>query len=743
MQKTSVGLLRSLLYQIFREHPEVTQFPTRSEPLLHWTEKRLAKILQDIASDLSSSYRMCLFIDGLDEIDGDYEALIRIVEKLTQNVNIKVVLSSRPYSIFESAFGSATMLRLHDLTRADIEKFVTDKLFACPRIQSMAAQSSDFYRTAISKIIDYIVKKSDGVFLWVELTVKDQIRGINEEDSLEQLQERLRILPTKLEDLYTHKLNKIQHVHRKEAAWYLRLALLDGPRSLLDFTLAAYGRLDHDLISSVEFPLSIVVNTCQQYRKRINTTCVGFLEIHQMSVRQASSVRERSISEDSDAEDSIATNCSIREDRVRVTFLHRTAADFWKESEQGKKFLCMNTPPDLNVFVMWAKVLVVKVRIFSSSRYTFESVINEAAKAVSDAEYETGVAQTAINGYLEHAIETSCTTYTDKFLSNEINTWYHKSIVFRSKGNQARREDLSRPVSKFPVDYLGFAASHGMKFYVERQLQSLPANLRSHTADYLLCCMTNSLNPGGYETKKHLRLIDLICSILRYGGNPNMPIFQSTIWGQFLAFMLRSKDFERRRARDAAWNTSEHVWRTAFDCFLRHGADTFGMLSYEGLQREFDVRGHQFCLLSNAPLRRSLQAKPKALCQYVLRLELSVPTLLRYCLGSSAAAAEVLSDGALPYSRCTELNVSFAEGDTPWSRWTLSAQESNGLLKAYQRYILPTEEPPPSVYYGLECQVLLLYDELSAREPDGVFDSIVPAGADFSVTLRHPIFRFV
>lgn len=283
MQKSSVGLLRSLLYQILREYPETAALPERDEPLPDWTEKRLRNIFQSITRDPSSSYRMCSFIDGLDEVSGDQDILITIIQELIQNVNIKVVMSSRPYLKFDRAFSSGAMLKLQDLTKADIKKFASDKLLACWRTQSMTAQEpQNVPETAISNIIDDIVRKADGVFLWVELAVKDQIRGINEEDSLEQLIERLSILPTTLEDIYAHMLNKIQKVHWKEAAWFLTFALLEDSSTLLDFALATYPRLDHDLESSADFPVDDVISHCRPTRRRIITTWAGLLEVHEV-----------------------------------------------------------------------------------------------------------------------------------------------------------------------------------------------------------------------------------------------------------------------------------------------------------------------------------------------------------------------------------------------------------------------------------------------------------------------------
>ena len=47
--------------------------------------------------------------------------LITIIRDLIQHDNSQVVLSSRPYPMFDRAFSSRAMLRLQDLTRADIK----------------------------------------------------------------------------------------------------------------------------------------------------------------------------------------------------------------------------------------------------------------------------------------------------------------------------------------------------------------------------------------------------------------------------------------------------------------------------------------------------------------------------------------------------------------------------------------------------------------------------------------------
>ena len=739
MQKSSVGLLRSLLYQIFREHPEIAPLPGRHEPLSDWTERRLAKIFQSITSDVLSSYRMCLFIDGLDEFSGDHEALITMFGDLAQNPNIKIVLSSRPYPKFDRAFSSSAMLKLQDLTRADIETFVSDSLLAYPKIQSMAAQEppNDFEGT-VPEIIDDIVSKSDGVFLWVRLAVKDQIRGIEEEDSLEQLKERLRILPTTLEDLYAHMLGNIDKVHRKEAARFLQLALHWESRTLLDFTLAVYEKLDRDLESSAEFPSRNVINQCHSTKKRISTTCSGILEVHEEPEASflVNTIPRTTSSENMDPEDLFPT------EKTTVTFLHRTVADFLIESQQGRDFLGTNISPDRNIYVVWAKVLVAQVRMLGfhdneDNRYCSGRDIEAIMKAVSDAEFETGVAQTVVCDYIELAMTILdqqtvahrsgshwCTRiygwasrYDSLFIEREFKMI--QNFVFHSTSNQINEDNSSVSVPKRPVDYFGFAASWGLKLFIQQQINSFPADQHSRIATYLLCCVMFPPLLFFLESTLTERALDLACMLFKYGVNPNMPAFGSTIWGQLLQWMF----LFRNNQRDVGNVPTLEAWRTVFNRFIEYGADTNGILCVRRNSRNFGIEeAHLAAFTDGAPITRG---KPGLRCVYAYRIEMSIPTLIRYCLGATPTSVELLStcmhNGAVYHSKCTELDIGLSErpGSYPTKSeaWALSDQQSDRFIKAFERDFIPTGLPPKPAKVELERQVLLLYYELSTIGP--------------------------
>ena len=441
-----------------------------------------------------------------------------------------------------------------------------------------------------------------------------------------------------------------------------------------------------------------------------------------MSISEDSaSVAADSVSEDSITDYSDSETPSLEADRIRVTFLHRTASDFFEESEQGRNFLCIETSPD-HVSLAWAKVLVFKARILEqlcARRQKLRGAIKDAITALSDAECETGVAQMAVSGYLERVIKTSGWAYEEWELWYQFYAFYQKNVIFRSKCNQVEEEDLSDPASEYADDYLAFAASYGLKFYVEQRLKSLPASLHSDTASYLLYRVTKSYDAEREDPMLYLRLIDLIGSLLRYGGNPNAPLSQSTIWGYFLAWMLNVKQTVRDSGVKDVWNSTENSWRTAIHYFVKHGAHTCGILTCAARGSAFDIRDHDLYQLS-------MTAKPETRCNYSFRVEMSVPTLIGYCFGDLPASAFISSNGALPYARCTEICIRFLEQQEQepkvYQVWTLSAQQSDRLLKAYERYIVPTEKPPRSIDFELDYQVLLVYSELSVREPDRVSD---------------------
>lgn len=250
LQKSQEGLLRTCLLQILSTQPHlipvickdrwVAPYADRFSP---WTRSQLLKVtrnLKAIASETSSQpLKICLFIDGLDEYEGDHVELISMLSGIATCSNIKICLSSRPWLDFSDAFdGSPWKLYLQDLTRQDISRYVRDKLEEDERFKKLQLNAN----TAASELINDVGTRSEGVFLWVYLVVRSLLRGLRNEDDLSDLRRRLESLPVDLSKFFERMIDSIEDVYRQRTA-RLFLTLSRARRS---FPVLSFFFLDFD-----------------------------------------------------------------------------------------------------------------------------------------------------------------------------------------------------------------------------------------------------------------------------------------------------------------------------------------------------------------------------------------------------------------------------------------------------------------------------------------------------------------
>ena len=96
-----------------------------------WTNQQLLKAFNIMTTNFSTTWKAAIFTDGLDEYQGGHNNranLIEFVKTLSQNLNFKICVSSRPWVAFKDAFEQGPSLQLHLLTRRDIKDYVDDKL---------------------------------------------------------------------------------------------------------------------------------------------------------------------------------------------------------------------------------------------------------------------------------------------------------------------------------------------------------------------------------------------------------------------------------------------------------------------------------------------------------------------------------------------------------------------------------------------------------------------------------------
>ncbi|KAH7237239.1 hypothetical protein B0J15DRAFT_431084 [Fusarium solani] len=308
-QRSLLGIFRSILHQYLSKYPEqlqtilscayddVSRYQVFKQhtPNISWTVGKLEDAFEKLIKS-TSHQRLCLFIDGLDEYQGDHAAMARFLVKVGTHSHVKICVSSRPWLQIENVFKSCPTLRLQDLTKNDIFVYVEDRLSANENWTALCAgQPSE-----ATKVIKEIVATANGVFLWVKLLLNSLIKGLDLDDDFEDVAKRLRCLPRGLEDLYSHMLKTIDPpFYLEEAAMFFEILRTARQSQELAMTktggdewsggvmsittLALADRKNHKLFGqndSVDSSKGFITSLCRKTDNRLKSRCMGLLEVN-------------------------------------------------------------------------------------------------------------------------------------------------------------------------------------------------------------------------------------------------------------------------------------------------------------------------------------------------------------------------------------------------------------------------------------------------------------------------------
>ena len=194
-EKSTVGLYRSLLHQLFQEVPSLTECldwmtpdGARVTQRSGWSEEALKQTLKHAAEKLGN-ISLTMYIDALDECeDSQVARMIPFFEELCDLVgNIRICFSSRHYPHIDTT-GAELTLEDEDGHKEDIQKYIKSNLRLGKRNQQTGLLQSE------------ILEKSSGIFLWVVLVIK--ILTELSDKSIRKMRERLQEIPTKLAKLF-------------------------------------------------------------------------------------------------------------------------------------------------------------------------------------------------------------------------------------------------------------------------------------------------------------------------------------------------------------------------------------------------------------------------------------------------------------------------------------------------------------------------------------------------------------
>ena len=303
-QKSAEGFLREVLYQIIhhQKHLFVLIYPifarifeqnvqstNSSKPLADgWTLSVLRDALELIGRKSTNEVNICLFVDALDEHDGNHRELVLILKsiaELTANpaFRVRLALAGRPENVFKTAFQSSPGFSVHEYTTDDIRHYAEDRIQAdIPRELSIE------YEEGLRNLVENIVRKAQGVFLWVRLVVSEIVVGICEGDTMEELMNLLSTIPTELGDLYKRALHRssrgsLEALTRNRSEAYVMFQIATCARE--PFLLHEFLAATHLLTTERGTFSNLERLSEEQLERRLNSRSAGLLEVSRGSKR--------------------------------------------------------------------------------------------------------------------------------------------------------------------------------------------------------------------------------------------------------------------------------------------------------------------------------------------------------------------------------------------------------------------------------------------------------------------------
>ncbi|KAL2121800.1 hypothetical protein VTJ04DRAFT_2255 [Mycothermus thermophilus] len=240
LQKSPIGLLRSLLHQLLRKFPDalkglVAAYEEKCRTLgpyeqrWHWNEKELQGFLASALPKVLQFSGIWLYIDALDECgEGDAVKLIKWLESVMEQTQrlashhqepLRLCFSCRYYPVFIT--DSTSEIRLEELNGDDIKTFVDSQFDSLQHIPSTIPRK--------------ITENAAGIFIWARLVVEKILELDRQGYSPKSLERAVDSIPPDLDSMYQqliHGMNPMSvkliqwvcfavHLELKEVRWAL------------------------------------------------------------------------------------------------------------------------------------------------------------------------------------------------------------------------------------------------------------------------------------------------------------------------------------------------------------------------------------------------------------------------------------------------------------------------------------------------------------------------------------------
>lgn len=311
LEKSPVGLYRSLLFQLLRSNLTIFQMilPVLREKeavgvsrLFKWHQSEIQEQFHRILRD-ERVHNVTIFIDGIDECEDNdagreivtsFERSLEMSRKFT--TKLRICLSSRPYRQIKPKFGLE--LQVETRNASDIALYVDREL--------VLHGFGD-----LAELKTKMIEKASGVFLWITLVVKKLRTAWDRGCTPLQIRQILESLPDELRDLYLHVSSSMTEEQLKISRQIAQLVLCsEEPLSAIDLHSILALASASSGVSLLEIASSAPINAhnLARFEAYITEITGGFFEI------------------------------SAHDSKLVVQVIHETIRDFLKSSEAQKLY---------------------------------------------------------------------------------------------------------------------------------------------------------------------------------------------------------------------------------------------------------------------------------------------------------------------------------------------------------------------------------------------------------------------
>jgi hypothetical protein len=446
-----------------------------------------------------------------------------LFKEITRTRNVKACLYSRPWVVFSESFKDCPNVRLQDLTRPDITRYVNGKFGKSEAFGTLRKREPE----AAHEIITEVIEKADGVFLWVQIVVASLMRGIQNRDDMGILHQRLRCMPKELEPLYRHLLSLIEPVylpwaskafqivraHRDSClgvAWPGYPEITDINLSISALRLAITETINVDIkpkhvriVEQVSPTISHQLTDesllfgCENTRVQLTARCAGLLEVPEFEQRGL---------------------------RATIEYLHRTARDFIENEKNWQEILqhTSGTAFHPDISILGASLLQLGIRC---------SFQDTTSQGVCDLSYCVLLKAHRIDLLLQQRNETAIVEDLARIMTTwdavrKLNPEYNKG--YRTHHWTARLFGSIDVPEDWKVTAL--AAVYGLTSYVDNRLREESS---SRIASSLLHCV---IPRKKWEDHVHVPAVrpEMVSLLLSHRANPDLKFgkgpIQSTAW---------------------------------------------------------------------------------------------------------------------------------------------------------------------------------------------------------------------